>query len=850
MDIKGLTNIEARARLKKYGFNEIKRIKKINPFKIFLDQFTSPFILVLIGAAIVSGLIGFIPGQTPDLIDTILILIIVFISGAAGFIQEYRSEETVEALVKMAAPLAKVLRDGAATKIKAGEIVKGDVILIESGDIVPADAELVEVFNLQVNEASLTGESLPVNRRIGETIFMNTFVNTGFAKARVVRTGMETAMGKVAQKLQTMPDDQSAFRQEMSVFSRNISLIIGSLVLAMAIVNLLKYSPGVAILLAISLAVAAIPEGLPAVLTLTLSLNAKIMAQNKALVRKLSAIESIGSVDIICTDKTGTLTRNEMEVKYIHLRDRSLDMNLVNPASLDAELKLFFVAGALCNNSLIGGTAQNPKYLGDETEIALRKASAQAGIFKEKLEPGYQKVGEISFTSKRKMMTVIYHQSKKAQLEIFSKGAPEVLIEHCSSVYNNGKLIKLKPEDKEKILKQNKEFAKNGLRVLGLAVRKTKAVAEKDFNSLENNLVWLGLEAMHDPPRQEVTESLAQARSAGIRVIMITGDNILTAQAIAREVGLRSAGALAGHELEQLSDSELEMKLAADINIFARTTPEHKLRLLEVLKKHYRVAMTGDGVNDSLALKKADVGVAMGIKGTEVAKEASDIILLDDNFATITNAIKEGRKTFDNIRKFVNYLLTCNLAEIFVIFIATIFVDISGPVLFPAQILWINLLTDGLPALALGVDPARPDVMKEAPRGKNKLILSRRLRWLIGSIGLKKAAILLAIFVGTLPLGLDVARSTLLTGFVFYEFVRVGSIRSQEKLGWFSNKWLIVALLASSAAQLFILYTPLNAFFGLVPLGWQSWLIMGTGIALGYLIAIWITKLVFKLIPE
>jgi len=388
------------------------------------------------------------------------------------------------------------------------------------------------------------------------------------------------------------------------------------------------------------------------------------------------------------------------------------------------------------------------------------------------------------------------------------------------------------------------------LRVLGFAYRQKKQLKNPDFSQLENNLIWLGLQAMYDSPRSEVKEAIKEAHEAGIRVIMITGDNPLTAQAIGREVGLESPGVIIGSQLDKMSLAQLAKRVEAGINIFARTTPLHKFKILEVLKNKYRVAMTGDGVNDSLAIKKADVGFAMGIKGTEVTKQASDIILLDDNFASIVTAIKEGRKTFDNIRKFVNYLLTCNLAEILVIFIATVFINLSGPVLLPVQILWVNLLTDGLPALALGVDPARPDVMKEKPRGKGELILGRRLRWLIGVIGVEKTLILLVTFLATLPLGIDVARSTLLTGFVLYEFVRIASIRSQEKLSWLSNKWLLVALAVSASVQLLILYTPLNRFFGLVPLGVLPWLILSLGILIGYAGAIWFTKIVVKYVPD
>ncbi|MBN1779426.1 MAG: cation-translocating P-type ATPase [Candidatus Buchananbacteria bacterium] len=850
MENNGLTTKEANIKLSKFGPNEIKRFEKINPLKIFLEQFTSPFIIVLIVAALISWGVGFFPGQDSDIVDVVLILIIVFISGIAGFIQEYRSEQTVEALIKMASPKAKVVRDGTVQELSASQLVPGDLILIESGDVIPADAKLIEVYNLEINEASLTGESLAVNQKVGAEIYMNTFVNSGSAKAIIDKTGMQTKMGQVAEKLQTIQEEPSTFSQEMSRFSKSISLWITILIVIMAAVNLFKYDIATGILLAISLAVAAIPEGLPAVLTLTLSLNAKLMAQKNALVRKLSVIESVGAVDVICTDKTGTLTKNEMAVKKLYINHQTIDVETIDNHKISDELSLLFTISALCNNSLISGSNGQQKYLGDETEIALRKIAKHFGLVKERLEEYYKKVGEVSFTSIRKMMSVFYQHGKHSTLHIFTKGAPEILIEKCNRLYLDGKVVVLDAAEKAKILKQNEQFAQSGLRVLGFAYRQEKQLKKPDFSKLENDLIWLGLQAMYDPPRSEVKAAIQEAHEAGVRVIMITGDNALTAQAIGREIGLESPSVIIGSQLDKMSDEQLAENLEAGVNIFARTTPLHKFKILEVLKNKYRVAMTGDGVNDSLAIKKADVGFAMGIKGTEVTKQASDIILLDDNFASITHAIKEGRKTFDNIRKFVNYLLTCNLAEILVIFIATVFINLSGPVLLPVQILWVNLLTDGLPALALGVDPARPDVMKEKPRGKGELILGRRLRWLIGVIGIKKTIILLATFLVTLPLGLDVARSTLLTGFVLYEFVRIASIRSQEKLTWLSNKWLLVALAGSTLAQLFILYTPLNKFFGLVPIGIIPWMILGVGILIGYFGAIWFTRIIVKYVPD
>jgi len=451
MENNGLTTKEANLRLAKFGPNKLKRFEKISPIKIFLEQFTSPFIIVLIAAALVSWGVGFFPGQNSDVVDVVLILIIVFISGLAGFIQEYRSEQTVEALIKMASPKAKVVRDGVAQELPASHLVVGDLILIEAGDAVPADAELVEAYNLEINEASLTGESLAVSRKVGAEIYMNTFVNSGSARAIVVKTGMQTKMGQVAEKLQTIQKEPSTFSQEMTRFSRSISAWVGVLIVIMTAVNLFKYDLATAILLAVSLAVAAIPEGLPAVLTLTLSLNAKRMAQKNALVRKLSVIESVGAVDVICTDKTGTLTKNEMVVKQLFVSDRIIDVETIGRQKISDELSLLFTISALCNNSLVGGDNRQQKYLGDETEIALRKIAKHFSLVKEKLERYYKKVGEISFTSARKMMSVFYQHGRHSDLYVFSKGAPEFLIEKCNRIYLDGEIITLATAEKANI---------------------------------------------------------------------------------------------------------------------------------------------------------------------------------------------------------------------------------------------------------------------------------------------------------------------------------------------------------------------------------------------------------------
>jgi len=838
----GLTSDEAEKRLQQYGRNKIKQTHKIDPTKIFISQFTSPLILILIAAAIISYAIGFLPNQESNTVDTALILIIVIFSGISGFLQEYKSEQTIQALQKMSVPETKVIRDTKETMIPTTMIVPGDLVILESGDMIPADAQLLEAFNLRVDEAILTGESEAVGKKPTDPIYMNTFIDTGTAKATVTHTGMQTKVGAIATKLQTIQEEETPFQKEISNFSKRISLAIAAITIIILLVSLLKYDLYFSLLTAISLAVAAIPEGLPAVVVLVLALGANTMSKNHALIRKLAVTESVGSVDVICTDKTGTLTQNEMTVTNLYINHQQYTPDQIDGKATD--FKQIFICAALCNDSQIGYKNDTKQYLGEQTEVALRKISEKYGYIKEDLEKDSKKLNEIPFTSARKMMSVIYSNDDK--LLMYSKGAPEVLIEKSTKTINNGTTRPMTQADKEAILAQNKEYASHALRVLGFAYKET----QKSDDDNEDGLIWLGLQAMIDQVRPGVKKAIEDCHTAGIRVIMLTGDNPITAQAIADTIGLQSNGYIEGKDLDKLSDEGLEAKLANEVNIFARISPFHKLRILETLTKTNRVAMTGDGVNDALALRKADVGIAMGIKGTEVAKEASDMILLDDNFVTITSAVKEGRRIFENVRKFINYLSACNIAEVALLFLATILLTLKEPVLLPVQLLWVNLLTDGLPALALGVDPATPNIMTEPPRRKGEPIINKRLAWLIVTIGAKKTIILFATFFLILPLGEDLARTTLFTGFILYEFVRIASIRYLDELTWLSNKWLLAALIGSVIMQLVIIYTPLNQYFHIVPLGLHEWIILIAGVAVGFILAIVLTKLILKYVKD
>ncbi|MFH1802069.1 MAG: cation-transporting P-type ATPase [archaeon] len=834
----GLTTNEAKKLLEKHGKNEIQRTKKAQPLKIFLAQFTSPLIIILILAAIVSYALSALSEDSSGA-DAILILLIVILSGLFGFFQDYKAEKTIESLQKMSIPKAKVIRDGREIRIDSTELVPGDLVILEEGGVVPADAKIIESFALQVDESILTGESKSISKKSSDPVFMNTYVINGHGKALIEKTGMNAKVGEIASKLEEIKEEKTLFEKEIASLSKRILWGILAIIIVVGIVGYFRYGLYLALFTSISLAVAAIPEGLPAVIVLTLVAGSKVMWKKNALIRKLSVTESIGSIDIICTDKTGTLTKNEMSITKLFLNNKIFEAEKVKKK----EVEKLVVCGALCNNASSTLDDKGKRiYLGDQTEVALIKLSDNLGYTKEALKD-YEKLSEIPFDSKRKMMSVIYQ--KKREKVMYSKGAPEVLIEKCSEAYHNGRIIKLTSRVKKEILEKNKEFSSQSLRVLGFAFKPVK-----DIKAKENDLIWLGLQAMKDPPRKEVKGAIRSCTNAGIRVIMLTGDNALTAKAIADEISLKTGGVLEGHEIEKLSNKQLEEKLNSGFNIFARVSPFHKLRILEILMQHNRVAMTGDGVNDALALKKADVGISMELRGTDVAKQASDIILLDDNFASIPLAVKEGRRIFDNIQKFINYLFVSNIAEVAVLFIATLFLTLKEPILLPIQILWVNLLTDGLPALALGVDPEKADVMSRPPRKKNQGIIDRKMSWLIGTIGAKKTIILFITFFLVLPAGLDKARTTLFTGFILYEFVRIGVIRSQEKLTWFSNKWLVGALVLSLIMQLVIMYTPLNTFFHIVPLGFYSWGILIAGTVIGYFLAIGITNIVNKNVKD
>jgi len=826
-DANGLSTEEATRRIEEFGANEITSEEGRGIFEVLLSQFTNGLVLVLVGAVILSIAVGHI-------FDAILITVILLANGAFGFVQEYRAERSLEALRKLAAPSVTVYRDGTRQDVDITELVPGDLLVLEQGDAIPADARIVESASLQVDEAPLTGESVPVEKSTGELdsetplaerenmVYRGTTVTRGRGEAVVVETGMATEMGTIATELAAAETRQTPLQRDLDRLGRRIG--IGVLVLSALVVPFLVFrGTGLlsAALTAISLAVAAIPEGLPAVVTLTLALGVQQMADENALVRTLPAVESLGSVDVVCTDKTGTLTEGQMGVTRLWVHDEVID-EAFDPN--DDRVGTLLRIGALCND------ADDER--GEPTEQALRQAAVEAGIDVDTLREDTPREDEVPFTSDRKRMATVHAD------RIRLKGAPEVILERSTRVLTADGVVALDDATRNRIREQVETFADDALRVLAFADKPT------DGGDPEENLVFVGLQGLIDPARPEVADAIAETHLAGIDVKMITGDNRRTAQAIGREVGIES-DVLTGSELATMGDAELRERVE-DVDIYARATPSHKVRILRALQDDGRtVAMTGDGVNDAPALKNADVGIAMGVRGTDVAKQASDIILLDDNYATIKNAIRRGRTIFDNVWKFVAYLLSANLAEVLLVFVASLF----GYLILPAvQLLWINLLTDGLPALALGADSASGDAMRREPRESTSGIIDRSMTMLIGGIGLTTTVVLLGVMVLTLdgaPAVTPYTMTMVFTGFVVFEFAKLYVVRWSRGTPPLTNGWLAGAVLVSFVLQLSVLYTPLNQYFGTVPLGIDDWTYLFAALAVavpGFLGVAWYVR--------
>ena len=840
--LNGLSQTEAQKRLEECGPNELQEKEKKSPFIMFLDQFKDFLIIVLICAAVIAGVVG-------KPIDALAIIAIVILNAIIGFIQEYKAEEAMAALKKMAAPKSTVLRDGVPSNILASEIVPGDIVLLEAGQIVPADMRL-ETVNMKVDEAALTGESVPVEKHIAplrdkhlplgdrkNVVYQGTIVTYGRGVGVVVATGMETEMGKIATMLQEEKDVKTPLQQRLVAFGKRLAIAILVICAIVFTAGLIRGEPVTLMFLtAISLAVAAIPEALPAVVTIALALAAKKMAKQNALIRKLPAVETLGSVTYICSDKTGTLTLNKMAVEEIWM-DGKLEkgsgvqgvewssektLEPLNPRTLES---LFFTALALSNDAQVDADGN---LIGDPTEIALFNIARDKDFDKKELEDKFPRVTEIPFDSDRKCMTTIHktgvrsrESGEKAEFISFTKGAIEVLIEQADNILASEGLKEL---DKNEILRISEGMAADGLRVLGVCMRRWDAMPDDiSPENIEAGLTILGLVGLMDPPREEAKEAVALCKTAGIKPVMITGDHPLTARAIAKRLGILdddTRAVITGRELEKVSLEEFEERVE-HIRVYARVAPDQKLKIVKALQdKGQFVAMTGDGVNDAPAIKRANIGIAMGITGTDVSKEASSMILLDDNFATIVRAAKEGRLVYDNILKFIKYSMTSNAGTLWAIFLAPFF-GLPLPLL-PLQILWMNLLTDSLPGLALTAEPAERDVMKKPPRHPDEGVFAHGRGFYIVKFGLVIGITALLFQAFAIKEGMP-WQTMVFTALVIGRMAVAMSVRSDYdslfKIGFFSNKPLLGAVLLTFTLQMTVVYMPfLNPIFKTEPL--------------------------------
>lgn len=855
IDKNGLSEQEARKRLLKYGPNALEEGKKVTAFEIFLDQFKDFIVMVLLAATLISAIMG-------EVADAITITIIIILNAILGFIQEYRTEQSLEALKKLAAPSTKVIRDGVTKEVPAEEVTINDVIALEAGDRVPADAVVFEAHNLKLDESILTGESVPVSKepvkielkRSTEKksiIYMGTIVTSGRCKALVMDIGMRTEMGKIAGMIKEIDNNVTPLQRRLDKLGK--VLVTGSLIIC-AIVTILGIMRGESIyymfLSGVSLAVAAIPEGLPAVVTVSLAIGVQRMLKKNAIIRKLPAVETLGCTNVICTDKTGTLTENKMTVKKIFANDDIIDIEgkdlsnrfilrgkRIDP-TIDPVIKRLLEIGAVCNNADIkidrikigNEIVDNVKYSGDPTEAAILYASVVGGVSKDKVDKYIKRIEEIPFDSDRKRMSVIVDEI--GNMYAFTKGAPDVIVELCTRILRDGREVPLSHFEKKRILDANERLGRSALRVLAFSYRKLPYGIKYDYKNIERDLVFVGLEGMIDPPRKEAYDAVLKCRLAGIKPIMITGDHKLTAAAIADELCIhnKSDNILTGSEIDKMDDKKF-FDAVDNTTVYARVSPKHKLRIVRALKNRgYTVAMTGDGVNDAPAIKEADIGISMGKGGTDVAKEASSMILIDDNFATIVAAIEEGRIIYDNIRKFIRYLLSCNIGEVITMFIAAL-TSLELP-LIPIQILMVNLITDGLPALALGLDPADRDIMNMNPRGAHESIFSKGLGIRIGIVGFLMAFCTLSSYIFALTYGtLDRARTIAFATLVMVELIHAFECRSERHLifeiGIFSNMYLVIACIISFLLFISTIYIPfLSAVFKTVALTWFDWLVI------------------------
>lgn len=837
----GLSKDEAKRRLEEFGPNVLQEKKGPSALRIFAEQFKNYLILILIAATIIAVFLG-------DFTDALVISVVIILNTLLGFYQEYRAEKSIEALKKLTTPKAIVIRGGHEEEIPASELVPGDLVLIETGARIPADIRLSETTSLEVDESILTGESVPVKKRVERLedeklsvadrinmAYMGTIVTRGRGRGYVVSTGMKTEIGKIAELIQTVEKEETPLQIKLKDLAKKLTYAIVAICFIVFFTGILREGNIFDMFLAaVGLAVAAIPESLPAVVTITLALGVQRMAKRNAVIRKLPAVETLGSATVICSDKTGTFTRNEMTVRKIYTDSSMFDVtNLgyepkgdfyynnekIHPRQVPS-LRLLLTIGALCNNAKLEKN-ENWHIIGDPTEGALIVAAEKAGIKHDEVTEQFPRIGEIPFESERKIMTTI-HKTPEGKKVAYVKGAAEVILSLSSSVYTEGQIRELDDKRREEFLKINEEMASNALRVLAMAFRELPDDCEEYTPEIvEKDLVFVGFVGMLDPPREEAKSAVQTCKKAGIKVIMITGDNEFTARAVARELGLLEGDGrvLTGAELESMSDSQLD-NLVQDVTVYARVSPEHKLRIVNSLKKkNHIVAMTGDGVNDAPALRKADIGVAMGITGTDVAKEASEMILTDDNFASSVAAVEEGRTIYNNIKKTIYYLLSTNVGEILTIFVGLI-IGLPIPVV-AVQILWINLVTDSFPALALAVDPEESDIMLRHPRDPQEPVITRRMFYNMAAVGTVMCVSTLLLYGMVLgvfsPFGisyanLDTARTIAFTNLVFLQLFNAFNTRSAReslfKIGFFSNRYLVLGTIISVVLQLAVVYLP------------------------------------------
>lgn len=848
---RGLTEAEAAERLGRYGPNRLEEVAAEPWWRALLRQFVDPLVGILVVAAVISIGVG-------NAVDALVIVAIVILNGVLGFAQEYRAEKALEALQRMLTPTCTVLRDGAEQTVSAETLVPGDVVILEVGDRVPADLRLASVLNLRIDESALTGESVPVAKTVepvdpetplaerSNMAFMGTVVVNGRGVGVVVATGMATEFGRIARLSQELGAEKTPLQRRLEGLGRRLGALVVAVGAVVFVGGIAAGKPPLEMFLTgVSLAVAAVPEGLPAVVTITLGLGVRNMVRRNALVRRLRSAETLGSADVICTDKTGTLTANEMTATEIwlprgpvvvtgtgydpagHFEEPGAPGHRLDPRRRP-DLVALLETGLYCNHASLRRDEHGWHPIGDPTEVALVVAAYKAWL---RRDDDDEAIAEISFDSRRKRMTVVVRHDHGPILA-HVKGAPEVILARCTRILDGDEERPITDDDRVRATRAFEELARRGLRTLALARRRLDPATPVDEEHVEEDLTFLGIVGMIDPPRPEVRPAIEVAEGAGIRTLMITGDAAETALAVARQIGLHAERAVVGTDLDAMSDDELAEAVRGPV-LFARTSPEHKLRIVEALQHQGAVvAMTGDGVNDAPALKRADIGVAMGRRGTEVAKAAADMVLTDDDYATIVAAVEEGRRLYDNIQKFIRYLLSSNTGEVLAIFLNIL---VGGPlILLPVQILWMNLVTDGMTAVALGLEPAEPDVMRRPPRDPRAPILGRRALAQVGLLGGYVGLATLGVFTAYLAgADLDVAKAHTMafTGIVVFEKLNVLNFRSLRlpmyRIGFLSNRWLLVAWVATVGLQVLAVYAPpLQRAFRTVPLDLDDWAVI------------------------